>query len=624
MFLICAVVDLEFIGWKPVNDADGALLDVYSRRSPGVPADERFVFVSVDDASVNVKSLDIFGGNPDISAESREVLQQMMEGWPWDRRVFARAIERILLAGAALVALDIEFPDSGPGDDELASVIARYPGRILLASAMTLSKVGRSRQLFEFRAPSDSILPDRLENDPRVALANVWPDEDGVVRAIRYRVNVAQLNDYPASLWSDFPDGISLSARMAEALGAKVPFDYGMHRFRYSYRASESEFFPRPFYQLFVPRLWAKNFAGGADFKGKVVILGASADRLKDFHTTPIGRLAGPEVHLHQANSLLHKLFVTEPPRWGRIGLIVLAGILGWLPRLALRRPLFQMSIVILIGVGWYYAGQVLFDRAGFALPVVLPVSALFLVGLDGLTGTFAYELKLSRQVRGAFERYVGEGVVTELLNQPKDYLEALGGVTREVTILFSDLRDFTRATASLDAHALVTQLNEYFTAMVDCVFQHGGTLDKFMGDAVMAVWGNVRSTSARDDALKAARCAVAMREATARLNAKWREEGRVQFELGIGLNHGPVVVGNIGAPSRMDFTVIGDAVNSAWQLQERSKFHSGDILVSKSVAELIAPELPTQSLGEIELAGGVLDYYRIGIPVSAAADPSI
>ncbi len=600
------------------------MLDGYARNSPGVPVDDRFAFVAVDDLSVNVKSLDIFGGNPDITEDSRQVLQQMMDGWPWNRSVYARGIERILQAGAKLVALDIEFPDPGPGDDELAAVIARHPGRILLASAMTLSKVEQSGQFFEFRAPSDTILPDREENDPRVALVNVWPDEDGVVRAIRYRVNVAQLNNYPASLWSDFPDNISLSTRMAEALGARVPDDYAMHRFRYSHRATESEFRARPFYQLFVPRFWAKNFSGGEALRGKVVILGASAERLKDFHNTPLGRMHGSEVHLHQANSLLHNLFITEPPLWGRIGFIALAGIFGWLPRLALRRPVFQLSVFILIGVGWYYAGQVLFNRAGFALPITLPFAALFLVGLDGLTGTFAYELKLSRQVRGAFERYVGEGVVSELLNQPKDYLEALGGVTREVTILFSDLRNFTRATASLDAHTLVTQLNEYFTAMVDCVFQHGGTLDKFMGDAVMAVWGNVRSVSARDDATKAARCAVAMREAAARLNARWREEGRVQFELGIGLNHGPVVVGNIGAPSRMDFTVIGDAVNNAWRLQERSKFHPGDILVSKSVAELIAPELPSQSLGEIELAGGTLDYYRIGIPVAATADPSI
>ncbi len=624
MFLICAIVDLEFIDWKPVMDADAALLDVYARNSPGVRVDDRFTFVSVDDASLNLKTLDIFGGNPDISADSREVLQQMMDGWPWNRTVYARAIERMLLAGAAIVALDIEFPDSGPGDDELAAVIARYPGRILLASAMTQSGVEQSGQSFEFRAPSDSILPDRQEGDPRVALANVWPDEDRVVRAIRYRVNIAQLNNLPASLWSDFPDNLSLSTRMAQALGANVHGDYAMHRFRYSHRASESEFRPRPFYQLFVPRLWAKNFASGEFFRGKVVILGASAERLKDFHETPLGRMPGSEVHLHQANSLLHRLFITEPPRWGRIGFIALAGILGWLPRLAVRRPIFQICVVILIGVIWYYAGQIFFNHSGFALPIALPVSALFLVGMDGLAGTFAYELKLSRQVRGTFERYVGESVVTELLNQPKEYLEALGGVTREVTILFSDLRNFTRATASLDAHTLVTQLNEYFTEMVDCVFKHGGTLDKFMGDAVMAVWGNVRSTSARQDALNAARCAVAMREAAARLNARWRDEERAEFDLGIGLNHGPVVVGNIGAPSRMDFTVIGDAVNNAWRLQEQSKLFPGDILVSKSVADLIAPELPTQHLGEIELAGGVLDYFRIGTSVSTPADASI
>ncbi len=619
-FLLTAgIVALERMHWKPVIDADSAFLDAYARNSPAVPADERLAFVAVDDSSLKLEPIDI-QNTPNIPAESREVLGKMMMQWPWDRSVFARVIERILNAGALLVALDIEFPAPASGDDELAAVIARYPNRILLASAMTLNEQNKnmkSAEFWEFRVPSATLLPDRREGDPRVSLVNVWPDDDGVVRKIRYRVNIGQLAEYPAAVWADFPDNTALSARLAEALGANIPADYESYRFRYSPHASKLEFRPRPIYDLFVPHSWAGNFANGEFFRGKVVILGASAESQKDFHSTPLGgSMPGPEVHLQAANALLHNLFIKEPHLSGRITLILFAGFIGWLPRAGLRRPVFQMLLVILIGFAWFYAGQLLFHYSGFALPVTLPVAALVLVGLDGIVGTFAYEfayeLKLSQQVRSAFERYVGEDVVSELLNQPTAYLKALGGVTREVTILFSDLRNFTRATASLDAHTLVTQLNEYFTEMVDCVFQHGGTLDKFMGDAVMAVWGNVRSTSVGEDARNAARCAVAMREAAASLNARWREEERVQFDVGIALNHGPVVVGNIGAPSRMDFTVIGDAVNNAWRLQERSKLHPGDILISKSVADLIVPELQTEHLGEIDLPGGALAYHRI------------
>lgn len=624
LLLTAGIVAVEWMQWRPVIDADSAFLDAYARNSPAVPADERLAFVAVDDASLDLNPIDI-QNKPDIPSESREVLQKMMAGWPWDRSVFARVIERILNAGALLVAVDIEFPAPASGDDELAALMARYPNRILLASAMTRNGSKQSGMSFEFRVPSDTVLPDRREGDPRVALVNVWPDEDGVVRSIRYRVNVAVFNNLSPALRGDFPDHVSLSARMAEALGGSVPDDYEPFRFRYSQHAAESEFRPRPIYELFYPQQWAGHFASGEFFRGKAVIIGSSAESQKDFHSTPLGgRMPGPEVHLQAANALLHNLFIKEPHLSGRITLILFAGFIGWLPRVALRRPVFQMLLVILIGFAWFSAGQLLFHYSGFALPVTLPVAALVLVGLDGIVGTFAYkfsyELKLSQQVRSAFERYVGEDVVSELLNQPTAYLKALGGVTREVTILFSDLRNFTRATASLDAHTLVTQLNEYFTEMVDCVFLHGGTLDKFMGDAVMAVWGNVRSTSVGEDARNAARCAVAMREAAASLNARWREEGRVQFDVGIALNHGPVVVGNIGSPSRMDFTVIGDAVNNAWRLQERSKLHPGDILISKSVADLIAPELKTEHLGEIDLPGGALAYHRISVSAPKVA----
>ena len=160
----------------------------------------------------------------------------------------------------------------------------------------------------------------------------------------------------------------------------------------------------------------------------------------------------------------------------------------------------------------------------------------------------------------------------TNCSSNPRQFEQSLGGVLKPVAILFSDIRGYSVVSARTDPQALVSQLNEYLSAMVECVFRHGGTLDKFIGDAVMAVWGNVRTDGIRNDATGAVRAAVAMREELVRLNAEWKERGLSELRVGIAVNHGEVVVGNVGSPRRMEFTVIGEAVNVSWRLQELTK----------------------------------------------------
>jgi adenylate cyclase len=139
---------------------------------------------------------------------------------------------------------------------------------------------------------------------------------------------------------------------------------------------------------------------------------------------------------------------------------------------------------------------------------------------------------------------------------------------------------------------------------MVDCVFRHGGTLDKFIGDAVMAVWGNAQTLGSREDTLNATRAAFAMREELEKLNARWRASGRPELAIGIAVNHGEVIVGNIGSPQRMEYTVIGDAVNLTWRLQELTKRLPFGLLVGKTAAALIAEHFEVQPLGPYEVAG--------------------
>ncbi|NJK92773.1 MAG: adenylate/guanylate cyclase domain-containing protein [Blastochloris sp.] len=172
------------------------------------------------------------------------------------------------------------------------------------------------------------------------------------------------------------------------------------------------------------------------------------------------------------------------------------------------------------------------------------------------------------------------------------------------MTILFSDIRSFTTMTESMDSVALVQQLNEYFTEMVDCINRYNGTLHKFIGDAIMAVWGDVAYAGSTIDAGQALRAAIDMREALKKLNARWVSEGRPEFHMGIGINHGRVVVGNIGAPQRKEFTVIGDSVNLASRLEGLTKKFGTEIMVGESVYDLTHERFAFRSLARVQVAG--------------------
>jgi adenylate cyclase len=162
----------------------------------------------------------------------------------------------------------------------------------------------------------------------------------------------------------------------------------------------------------------------------------------------------------------------------------------------------------------------------------------------------------------------------------------------------------FTTLSEKADPEALVAQLNEYLTRMTSVVFGNGGTLDKFIGDAIMAVWGNVRSLGAAQDAKNCARAALGMRRELKQLNEKWRNEGRMGLGMGIGINQGEVIVGNIGSQERMDPTVIGDSVNLASRLEGLTRIYGVDILVGATAAELVGDEFHLRSVARVQVKG--------------------
>ena len=259
-------------------------------------------------------------------------------------------------------------------------------------------------------------------------------------------------------------------------------------------------------------------------------------------------------------------------------------------------------------------------------LPILAPAGGLALVALAHGAEGYLLEQGERRRLRNTFERYVAPDVVAEILADPEAAQGVLRGRLLPVTVLMADLRGFTPLTRQRSREGRtelhVRQLNTYLGAMVEVITAHGGTVDKFVGDAVMAVFGSPLSRGVHQEARAAVHCALAMRRALASLNASWEVEGIARLDNGVGLASGEGMVGQIGSPRRMEFTVIGDIVNRAARLESQTRHADAAVLFDRATADLIGddPQLSVRSLGPLEIKG--LGAVEALTAAETAADP--
>jgi adenylate cyclase len=287
--------------------------------------------------------------------------------------------------------------------------------------------------------------------------------------------------------------------------------------------------------------------------------------------------------------------------------IILVAGVLGWALVAFLKHPAVTFLALIAVAMAYLAVAWIFYDRTGLLLGFVPPLSAFLPTGVCGLGFEYILERMEKLRTRRTLERYVSKNIVSEILDNPGGFYSSMLGARKPVTVLFSDLIGFTNLSEKADPVALVSQLNRYLSAMVPMVFDNGGTLDKFIGDAVMAVWGNVSSHGIAEDAKSAVRAALGMRREMGKLNAAWRAEGIEPLAFGIGINHGEAVVGNIGSyepHERLDPTVIGDAVNLASRLEALTRTYGVDILIGASAADLVRDEFHLRSVARVQVKG--------------------
>jgi adenylate cyclase len=608
---ICAVWAIVFASWQffpevpflalPWN-GEQAFQDWLRNAGRKTPTRSDLVFVGIDQSSQEMPPL-----SPD-ELETNRAFQLMKERpFPWSRELWALLLDRLCGAGARLVMFDIVFNPPNDGDAKFRAALDQYRDRVIVGDNFDLQN---SAQLV---VPNLDLIPPPAEDDDRVGYVNYFPDEfDGKLRSVRFYMTDRRLAGLPADPSAKVYRSFVARALLKLGNGNAVIRDEDDHPFRFS---ANGAYPAKPLYEVFDPKFWHFNYHDGSFFKDKIVVVGPSSQILHDFVNTPMDpNTPGSSIHLQvmaaaQAREWLHGLGL------GTVcGLIGGAAVLAYLIITVLRRPLLALLLIAVVCSIYVATAYISYNQVGLLLTTVPVVSTFLLSGASMVGIDYAIERMEKLRTRRTLERYVSKNLVKEILENPGGYFNSLKGSRMPATILFSDIVGFTTLSEKADPEELVRHLNEYLSAMTDLVFQNGGTLDKFIGDSIMAVWGNVKSQGKAKDAKAAAYTALGMRRELARLNNMWKAEGRLPLGMGIGINQGDVLAGNIGSQDRADLTVIGDAVNLASRLEGLTRGYGVDILVGTTVADLIRDEFYLRSVARARVKGKTepVDVYTI------------
>lgn len=615
----------------PLRDLEGRLTDLRTRllADPG-RADSRLLIVQVEDA--------------DLDWAQRE----LSLAWPWDLEANAAIVELVADAGAAALVVDVLHLDrgAGPGDlpaaaadlsdaerqrRELEALIAQSYGAALarLPSAVGLLltdtpayDVGVRRTLAEGRRAIEAATAPRrlvragadypvlgvLEGARRVGFVNALPDPDGIVRRMavvgwRAEVPYPSLAAAAAGLVKDAPVRIDDDAiHLGDARQALMEDGTFLLNFRAAGRGA--------YERLSAARLlqWAYARAQGAGvppearaaLSGRIVVWGVNVKGAEDVIPTPVAESQdGPEVQATALDNLLRgDGRVRAPAGVERLLLVMLLAALGAGARGTRRRGyVHALPLAGLVGVA---AAATWAFEAGVAWTLTAPAAGLFLLWGFLLAAQLLTEGRRNRWLEGTFGLYLNPAVIERLKQDPS--LLALGGREREVTILFSDIEGFTGQSERLSPERLVALLNEYLTQHADAVLAEGGVLDKFIGDAVMAFYGEPIPRA--DHALAACRTALAVRDRLPGLERLWRAAGLGPLRVRFGLNTGRVVVGNMGSRQRFSYTAMGDAVNLASRLEGANRFFGTTILVGERTREALGDAVLTRPIARLRVKG--------------------
>ena len=569
------------------------------------PVPDRLTIVAIDDFSLQQAV------NADLSSDP---LLQSLSQWPWPRRIHAVVLDRLIEAGATAVGFDLLFesPSShGEADDAaFAEALQRHHEQVVLGVQVLSSRgpvAGMSLlDVTPTLRPADTPL--------QRGLLNGEPDSDGVIRRRPGQISQSMREQ----LGSAIPDGLAVALLRKQSESADLSIQ---RRDLLDPYGPPGTIPTLSIWELLEPQAFAAIKKSG-QLRNALVLVGPTAAVLQDLHPAVFSGAQGmPGVELH-ATELANRLesrslrWIPAPPGWNLVMalLVIVAGV----SVARLERPLSRLGC-LLGSSGLLVAGSAgLIVWSGVLLPVLGMAASLAVTGIVTSADATVRLQWQRRRLRRTLGRYLSPAVAAEIANQPEEADGLLGGQLMDVVILMSDIRGFTGFTQEMTEQGkvkeLVTRLNQYFSEVVNAVHSEQGTVDKFIGDAVLAVFGAPLKQSRSANVRAAVRTAIALQRQLTELNRGWEEQGQRPWQQVVVLSHGWVLSGNIGCASRMDYTVIGDAVNTASRLETIAKQTGQSIVMSAAVAEQLQGDVPLRNIGTFAIRGqGEQQVFALG-----------
>jgi adenylate cyclase len=499
--------------------------------------------------------------------------------WPFPRSLEGRVIERAAAGGAKAIAVDIQFTEetTPAQDNALVEAVAGAPGVVL--STTETNKRGESR-IFG----GEEVVH---EVGARAGDTQVPIESGGTTRKMFYEFG--GLTSFPVAT-AEAATGRHISAGEFESDG-KAWIDF---------RGP-----PRTFREVAFSRV-LRGKVPASVFRGKVVVIGATAPSLQDQHatsTTGDELMSGPELQANAIWTAIHGFPLSSSATFVDVILILLLAAAPAAATLWLK-PGAALAAAVALGALYAIATQLAF-ASGAVLPVVYPLLALTLAALGALAANYLITSFERQRVHDTFARFVPEAVVADVLDRVDEEDLRFGGVRRECTVLFSDLRGFTSFAEELEPERVIEVLNHYLEEMSDAIMDQGGTLVAYMGDGIMAVFGApIEQEDHADRALAAAREMLRVR--LPRFNEWLVGQGLGEgFAMGIGINSGTVMSGQVGSERRIEYTAIGDTTNTAARLEGMTKGSGHQVFVADSTkVALRGGEVELQIVGEREVRG--------------------
>ena len=565
-----------------------------------------------------------------IDNESIRRMEPLVGRWPWPRLVHATVIDFLAAAGAKVVGYDVLLPERDirkfmvadtewTGEESDAALVesTKKAGNVVhIADASSPELLEPERALaanldapaLNPRVPDiGCVEPKPVLTPPFAALLlatraighSLFPlDSDGPLRRVS---PVITIGDRPIP---SFALATAIASGATPSLAARIDAT-GNCTVMIPWRGpAEGTFNSYGFYDVFYSQQQIlegqKPGLNPSLFKDRIVIVGATAEGLKDIFTTPFpeGGISGPEVHANIVDAFLSNRSIAPAPEWVTFVLVLAAaaivGIAG-----AFLNAWWTGAVVAIAAALFAWQSATVFAR-GTWIPVTVPALTLIFAFVGDLAWKYVVEGREKRQVKKLFSRYVSKDVYDQLVANPS--LAALGGVRRHMTVLFSDIRGFTTMSEKGSPEDVVSQLNELFTRMVAVVFSHRGTVDKFVGDMIMALYG--APLDDEEHAEHAVQTALAMITTLNDLNREWAEQGKPQLDIGIGINTGEMIAGNVGSDTIMSYTVIGDAVNLGARLESLNKDYGTRIIISEATRARLKGRYDIHPLGDVVVKG--------------------